>query len=204
VLASLPPGARPEPFVINYGRELRNLSADERKELENLAAQDALARERMARDQRVHFPNFNAFDLERKLISPVHYRGKVVLVDFWASWSEHSMHEMPYLLGLYNLHPRQDFEIIGVNVDQDSERMYQALDAMGLPWRQISDPDGALAQRSGVQTVPARFLLDAEGRIINRDLSGANLRRAVERAVAANSAARTAGATVDSAEGEGG
>ncbi|MBK7869827.1 MAG: TlpA family protein disulfide reductase [Saprospiraceae bacterium] len=102
-------------------------------------------------------------------------RGKVVLVDFWASWCGPCRRENPNVVRVYNQYKEKGFEILGVSLDQDKNRWLQAIEKDGLTWRHVSDLKGwqnEVAQLYSVSAIPHTILLDAEGKIIARNLRG--------------------------------
>jgi peroxiredoxin len=102
------------------------------------------------------------------------YRGRVVFVHFWASWSDPSMKELPFLREAWRQQAKRGFAMIGVNEDAtlDDLKRLQASETRRLPWPVIHDQGRALAQGLGVDTIPASFLLDPDGKIIVVDMAG--------------------------------
>ena len=132
------------------------------------------------------FPEFDEKDLEGKPLSPSRLKGKVVLIDFWATWCGPCVMELPNVLKTYEKHHEKGFEIIGVSLDQDQERLKNFLKQKNVTWQQYFDGKGwenKLAQKYGIQSIPATFLLDGEGKIIGRDLRGEALEQAVAKAL---------------------
>jgi thiol-disulfide isomerase/thioredoxin len=104
-----------------------------------------------------------------------HYRGKYVLLDFWASWCGPCRKEHPHLKALYNQYKNQNFEIISVSLDDKKTEWLRAITKDGLLWPQVSDLKGqqnALALSYGVQAIPANFLINPEGIIVGKNLKG--------------------------------
>ncbi len=102
-------------------------------------------------------------------------RGKVVLLDFWASWCGPCRRENPNVVRVYNKYKDQGFEILGISLDQNRDRWLQAIEADGLEWRHVSDLNGwqnAVAQQYKVRSIPQTYLLDEEGNIIAKNLRG--------------------------------
>lgn len=100
-------------------------------------------------------------------------RGKVVLVDFWASWCGPCRRENPHVVTLYNKYKDKGFDILGVSLDKQRDRWVAAIEKDGLDWHHISDLKGwrnEVAQMYSVSSVPHTILLDREGRIIARKL----------------------------------
>jgi len=105
-------------------------------------------------------------------------RGKVVLVDFWASWCGPCRRENPNVVKMYNEYKEKGFEILGVSLDNNKDRWLQAIKQDGLTWLHVSDLkywQNEVAQMYGVRSIPHTILLDQEGKIIARNLRGAAL-----------------------------
>ncbi len=105
------------------------------------------------------------------------FRGKYVLLDFWASWCAPCRKENPHLVSLYAQTDRSDFEIIGLSVDHQKGKWLQAIEEDGLRWPNLSNVTGwdAISTQYGVKAIPQNFLLDPEGVIIDKNVSIAAL-----------------------------
>jgi len=128
-------------------------------------------------------PNISLPNPDGEMTSLYDLRGKVVLLDFWASWCKPCRAENPNVVKAYNKYKDKGFEILGVSLDQEKPRWLQAIQADGLTWTHVSDLKGwqsAGAALYNVQSIPAAFLLDAEGKIIARDLRGPALDKKLE------------------------
>lgn len=102
-------------------------------------------------------------------------KGKVVLIDFWASWCGPCRKENPNVVALYKKYKDHGFEIFGVSLDRDKEKWLQAIQDDGLVWKHVSDLQywkSQAAKAYGVSAIPATFLLDKEGKIIAKKLRG--------------------------------
>lgn len=102
-------------------------------------------------------------------------KGKVVLIDFWASWCGPCRKENPNVVALYARYKDHGFEILGVSLDRDKEKWLQAIQDDGLVWKHVSDLQywkSQAAKAYGVSSIPATFLLDKEGKIIAKKLRG--------------------------------
>jgi len=132
------------------------------------------------------FPGFTEKDLHGKPLSIAAYHGKVVLIDFWATWCGPCVAELPNVLKTYQKYHDQGFEIIGISLDQDKQKLETFLEQKGITWQQYFDGDGwsnKLAVKYGVEAIPATFLLDGQGKIIGTDLRGDALAEAVAKAL---------------------
>ena len=120
-------------------------------------------------------PDFAQNDPDGNPIKLSELRGKVVLVDFWASWCGPCRRENPNVVRMYNKYKDQGFEILGVSLDKTKNAWLKAIEKDQLTWPHVSDLRGwknEVAQLYSVTSVPATILLDREGRIIARNLRG--------------------------------
>ncbi|MEK0420519.1 MAG: hypothetical protein RLZZ161_370 [Bacteroidota bacterium] len=105
-------------------------------------------------------------------------RGKVVLIDFWASWCGPCRRENPFNRKMYADFKDKGFEIFGVSLDNEPGRWKSAIAADSLAWKHVSDLGGwqsAPAKLYQVSSIPATYLLDKDGKIIAKGLRGENL-----------------------------
>jgi thiol-disulfide isomerase/thioredoxin len=140
-----------------------------------LAHQEEAAKTRSALAVGKPFPDFAEKDLAGQPLSLGAYRGKVVLVDFWATWCGPCVNELPNVLAAYKKYHDQGFEIVGVSLDQDEGKLTSFMKEQGVTWAQYFDGkgwDNKLAVKYGIQSIPATFLLDGNGTIIAQDLRG--------------------------------
>lgn len=120
-------------------------------------------------------PNISSKTPEGPTMALEDLRGKVVMIDFWASWCRPCRAENPNVVKAYNKYSSAGFEILGVSLDKDRNKWLGAIAADGLTWKHISDLGGWGSQPAaayGVSSIPATFLLDREGKIIAKNLRG--------------------------------
>ncbi len=118
-------------------------------------------------------PDINLKTPEGETLALSSLRGKVVLIDFWASWCGPCRKENPNVKKLYEKYKDKGFEIYAVSLDNNGDRWKAAIAKDGLPWKHVSDLGGwksSAAQLYGVRSIPQTFLLDQEGRIIQTGL----------------------------------
>lgn len=103
------------------------------------------------------------------------YRGQYVLVDFWASWCTPCRQENPFLVKAYEKYKNKGFSILGVSIDKNADAWKKAIKADGLIWVQLLDTTQEIAKLYGIDSIPKNYLLDKEGKIIAKNLRGAQL-----------------------------
>lgn len=119
--------------------------------------------------------DFTQPDVNGNPISLSQFRGKYVLVDFWASWCQPCRIDNPNVVRAYNEFKDKNFTILGVSLDQNKEAWQKAIQQDGLTWTHVSDLkfwDNAAATQYGVQSIPYNVLVDPEGNIIAENLHG--------------------------------
>lgn len=132
------------------------------------------------------FPDFAEKDLAGKPLSLANFKGKVVLVDFWATWCGPCIGELPNVLKAYEKHHAKGFEIVGISLDSDRAKLDKFIADRKMTWVQYYDGKGwqnKLAGVYGVNSIPATYLLDGEGKIIAKNLRGEALEEAVAKAL---------------------
>jgi len=130
-------------------------------------------------------PEFAEADTSGKVVSLSSFRGKYVLVDFWASWCGPCRHENPNVVKAFNHYKGQKFTIIGVSLDRPGakDKWLAAIHKDGLTWTHVSDLkfwDSKTAGLYAVRGIPQNFLLDPNGKIIAKNLRGNDLENKLE------------------------
>ena len=112
------------------------------------------------------------------------YRGKALLVNFWASWCGACKKEMPNVIKTYNKYKDQGFEVLGISLDDKKSALDSYLKEKNITWRQFFDGKGwknDIAQQYNISSIPATFLLDKKGIIRAVDLRGELLEKQIEK-----------------------
>lgn len=145
------------------------------KVLASLAQQKEAMKRQAALQPGVVFPDFNEKDLAGEPLSVGKFKGKVVLVDFWATWCGPCVGELPNVLAAYHKYHSKGFEIIGVSLDKDENTLKNFIKEKGMVWPQYFDGkvwENKLGQKYGINSIPATFLLDQNGKIVAKGLRG--------------------------------
>ncbi|MEI8046722.1 MAG: TlpA disulfide reductase family protein [Bacteroidota bacterium] len=128
-------------------------------------------------------PEFTMNDTTGKPVSLGSFKGRVVLVDFWASWCGPCRAENPNVLAAYKKYSNKGFTVLGVSLDDNKAKWLAAIAKDGLTWTHVSDLvrwENAAAKQYGVRSIPANFLISKEGKIIASSLRGEDLMKKLE------------------------
>ena len=159
----------------------RSLSANVRNTTNGIAFAKAMDAAR-ATSIGAMAPVFTQNDVNDKPVSLADYKGKYVLLDFWASWCAPCRAENPNVVKVYNRYKDKKFTVLGVSLDRPGkkESWLAAIKADGLEWTQVSDLqfwNNSAAELYGVKAIPRNFLIDPSGKIIGKNLRGDDLNK---------------------------
>lgn len=129
-------------------------------------------------------PSFTITDSKNREITNETFKGKYLLIDFWASWCAPCREENPYLVKAYKKFAGKGLEIISVSSDTNKKNWEDAIKKDRLSWIQVCDLKGPISkieQDFGIVLIPINFLIDKEGKIVAKDLMDENLEKELQK-----------------------
>lgn len=129
-------------------------------------------------------PDFTLMSLDGQSLRPADLRGKVVLINFWASWCAPCRKEMPLLVQAAEQFRERGFEMVAINIQEDRSRVVRFADEFGMRFPVLLDVAGDVTQQYRVQGLPTSYLIDREGIVRERKIGEyreADLTTAIER-----------------------
>ena len=123
----------------------------------------------------VQAADFEAKTPEQIPIKLSNFKGQYVLIDFWASWCGPCRQENPNVVAAYETFKDKNFTVLGVSIDEKEDAWVKAVKQDGLVWTQLLDRTSEIANMYGINAIPKNFLVDPSGKIIAKNLRGAEL-----------------------------
>ena len=130
---------------------------------------------------------FTVKSISGESLSPDKYKGKVLLLDFWATWCGPCKAEMPNVKKVYSKYSGKGFEIVGISLDRSRDALDNYIAQNKIEWPQYFDGkywNNDIATQYGVKSIPTTYLIDKRGKIRYKSLRGKQLEDAVERLLA--------------------
>ena len=128
-------------------------------------------------------PEIKLQDTKGVFFSLSSLKGKIVLIDFWASWCKPCRAENPNVVKVYEKYKSKGFEILGVSLDKDRDAWLKAIEEDKLAWKQVSDLalwNSIVVQLYNITGIPYTVLVDKDGKIIAKNLRGEELENKLE------------------------
>jgi peroxiredoxin len=163
-----------EPELIKYADEIRG------KFNGNIAVDQFVKKMDYAKPLSVGHkaPDFMLVDEVYKPVRVSDFKGKYLMIDFWASWCAPCRKENPNVVKMYAKFKDEGLNILGVSLDEKREDWQRAIAADHLTWRQVSEFknfNGPIVRMYHVEAIPSNFILDKEGNIVAKNITGADL-----------------------------
>jgi peroxiredoxin len=154
-------------------------------------AQNEAVKAPVAPVESADMPDIRFTAVDGRVVDLVSLRGKVVLIDFWATWCGPCMAEIPNVVKTYNQYHEQGFEIVGISFDTSEAALQQVTAAKNMPWPQYFDGKGwqnSFGVKYGIRSIPTMWLIDQQGRIVTKN-ARANLAEQVAKLLTPNGSA---------------
>jgi len=110
-------------------------------------------------------PELSSIALDNRRLSLADFRGRIVIVDFWATWSSASLRELAALKVTYEKHEDDGVAVLGVCLDEGASRALKLVKEREIPWPSVMDQNG-VSERWGVDTIPTRFVIGPDGQVL--------------------------------------
>lgn len=126
-------------------------------------------------------PDFKANDISGQTLKLSEFKGKIVLLDFWATWCPPCRVEIPNLLEIYRQFKNKNFVLISVSLDRDIPLARQFVKEKEMNWLHVIDRESSssIASLYEIEYIPTTFIIDGKGKIVARNLRGAELKNTI-------------------------
>jgi thiol-disulfide isomerase/thioredoxin len=159
------------PDPTRYNALVKKLAASTNPQLKALATQAQEKQQRLA-DIKSKPLDLKFTAVDGRVVDLSQLRGKVVLVDFWATWCPPCREEVPDVVAAYGKYHKKGFEIVGVSLDQDKDALLAFTKDKNMAWPQYFDGkgwDNTISSKFGIDSIPAMWLLDKKGMVMSTD-----------------------------------
>jgi thiol-disulfide isomerase/thioredoxin len=123
---------------------------------------------------------FTGSDRSGKVYSERDIKGKIILVDFWASWCKPCKEEIPHLKQLYTQYRAKGLEIVSLSMDKNSNEWQSYIDRNPMPWLSLLGDGQTLSERYSIEYIPFNLICDEEGNVLQKNLHGEDLENAIK------------------------
>ena len=126
-------------------------------------------------------PEFLLKSMDGKSYGPQSFKGKYLLLDFWASWCGPCRQEVPNVKRAYDKYKSKGFEVLGVSTDQNDQSWQGAVKQLGMNWTSVRDNTGEVSGIFSIKYIPTVYLISPEGIILAENVRGAALDQLLEK-----------------------
>lgn len=124
-------------------------------------------------------PKFQISDIHNEVFNIDDYKGKMVLLDFWASWCPPCLKQIPVLRKIRRMFSIDSLIVVGVSIDNDYKQALQAISEKNMNWKQLYDKNGVLSRIFSIDAIPVTVLIDQQGKIIYKSIGSDDLENKV-------------------------